>query len=407
MKHITKATSPRQLLRRLFVLAVASSMLVLGGSIFGIHWVYQRHVITNAELDAISISKSIIELQSHLLLHKQQSGQQTLDIDSSSLESLDLALTRFLTPFHIIKIKVFDLNGNILYSTDKNLIGQQDTKNIRLNNALRGHNDSRFVVQEKIADLKSEQRFDVDVVESYVPIFNQQGNIVGSFEIYKDVTTFRDDIRIGVTLSFLILAGIIAIAFSVSYLLIKKSASQLSLAQQKLHHMATIDSLTGIYSRNEIISLLQSEFENYLLNLNTPAQTELSLVMIDIDHFKAINDNHGHPVGDLALSTISACIKTKIRSSNGLGRFGGEEFLLVLPGENADASKLVAERIRQAISELEIKAEQQIVRVTASFGIASALPSEQDYNATVKRADKALYQAKESGRNRVVVYQDR
>jgi len=406
MKQITKATSPRQLLRRLFVLAVASSMLVLGGSIFGIHWVYQRHVITNAEMDAISISKSIIALQSESLLHKKQSGQEMLDIDISALESLDFSLTQFLIPFHIIKIKVFDLNGTILYSTDKSLIGQQDPLNERLHNALQGQNDSRFVVQQQIADLKSEQRFDVDVVESYVPIFNRQGSIVGSFEIYKDVTTFRDDIRIGVTLSFLILAGIIAIAFSVSYLLIKKSASQLSLAQQKLHHMATIDSLTGIFSRNEIISLLQSEFENYRLNLNTPDQSELSLVMIDVDHFKAINDNHGHPVGDLVLSTISACIKSNIRNSNGLGRFGGEEFLLVLPGENAEASKLVAERIRQAISELNIDAEQQPVRVTASFGIASALPAEQDYHSTIKRADSALYQAKNSGRNRVVLYQD-
>ncbi|MBC8210786.1 MAG: GGDEF domain-containing protein [Gammaproteobacteria bacterium] len=406
MNQPSKTTSPRQLLRRLFVLAVASSMLVLGGSIFGIHWVYQRHVITNAEMDAISISKSILALQSHFLFKEQHPGQEVTDINIASLEGLDFSLAQFLTPFHIIKIKVFDRNGTIIYSTDKDLIGLQDPMNERLHNALQGLNDSRFVVKEKIADLKSEQRFDIDVVESYVPIFNNQGNTVGSFEIYKDVTNFRNDIRIGVTLSFFILAGIILIAFSVSYLLIKKSASQLSLAQQKLHHMATIDALTGIYSRNEIISLLQSEFENYKLNLNTPAQSELSLVMIDVDHFKAINDNHGHPIGDKALSTISACIKTKIRNVNGFGRFGGEEFLLVLPGETGETSKLVAERIRQAISELEIEAEQQLIKVTASFGIASALPSEPDYHSTVKRADNALYQAKNSGRNKVVLYQD-
>ena len=403
---MTLSVNPNYFLKRLLRLSLVAIVVTLCFSLFGIHWVYQRYVISNAELEAISISESILALESHLILHENASGEQVIDIDESEYEELNSTLSNFLIPFEIHKIKIFAKSEVIVYSTDKSLIGMRDSGNERLAIALSGINDSKLQSKDKIADLKEVEHFDVDVVESYIPIYDNKRQVIGSFEIYKDVTRFREDIRLGVTMTVIILASIVFFAFMVSYFIIKQSAVKLQLAQQKLHQMATIDSLTGLYSRNEIIGIMNAAFLRYKETLNTPNQFTFCLVVIDIDHFKMINDNYGHPVGDKALKLVSKCLYSQIRKKNAVGRFGGEEFLLVLPGETLETSKQLAERIRKAIQELEIDANGETIRVTASMGISEARPDEDEYHPTVKRADEALYEAKNSGRNSVVVYQD-
>ena len=403
---MTLSVNPNHFLKRLLRLSLVAIVVTLCFSLFGIHWVYQRYVISNAELEAISISESILALESHLILHENASGEQVIDIDESEYEELNSTLSNFLIPFEIHKIKIFAKSEVIVYSTDKSLIGMRDSGNDRLANALSGINDSKLQSKDKIADLKAVEHFDVDVVESYIPIYDNKKQVIGSFEIYKDVTRFREDIRLGVTMTVIILTSIVFFAFMVSYFIIKQSAVELQLAQQKLHQMATIDSLTGLYSRNEIIGIMNAAFLRYKETLNTPNQFTFCLVVIDVDHFKMINDNYGHPVGDKALKLVSKCLYSQIRKKNAVGRFGGEEFLLVLPGETLETSKQLAERIRKAIQELEIDANGETIKVTASMGISEARPGEAEYHPTVKRADEALYEAKNSGRNSVVVYQD-
>ena len=403
---MTLSVNPNHFLKRLLRLSLVAIVVTLCFSLFGIHWVYQRYVISNAELEAISISESILALESHLILHENASGEQVIDIDESEYEELNSTLSNFLIPFEIHKIKIFAKSEVIVYSTDKSLIGMRDSGNDRLANALSGINDSKLQSKDKIADLKAVEHFDVDVVESYIPIYDNKKQVIGSFEIYKDVTRFREDIRLGVTMTVIILTSIVFFAFMVSYFIIKQSAVELQLAQQKLHQMATIDSLTGLYSRNEIIGIMNAAFLRYKETLNTPNQFTFCLVVIDVDHFKMINDNYGHPVGDKALKLVSKCLYSQIRKKNAVGRFGGEEFLLVLPGETLETSKQLAERIRKAIQELEIDANGETINVTASMGISEARPGEAEYHPTVKRADEALYEAKNSGRNSVVVYQD-
>ena len=403
---MTLSVNPNHFLKRLLRLSLVAIVVTLCFSLFGIHWVYQRYVISNAELEAISISESILALESHLILHENASGEQVIDIDESEYEELNSTLSNFLIPFEIHKIKIFAKSEVIVYSTDKSLIGMRDSGNDRLANALSGINDSKLQSKDKIADLKAVEHFDVDVVESYIPIYDNKRQVIGSFEIYKDVTRFREDIRLGVTMTVIILTSIVFFAFMVSYFIIKQSAVELQLAQQKLHQMATIDSLTGLYSRNEIIGIMNAAFLRYKETLNTPNQFTFCLVVIDVDHFKMINDNYGHPVGDKALKLVSKCLYSQIRKKNAVGRFGGEEFLLVLPGETLETSKQLAERIRKAIQELEIDANGETIKVTASMGISEARPGEAEYHPTVKRADEALYEAKNSGRNSVVVYQD-
>ncbi|HID04031.1 MAG TPA: GGDEF domain-containing protein, partial [Desulfobacterales bacterium] len=130
----------------------------------------------------------------------------------------------------------------------------------------------------------------------------------------------------------------------------------------------------------------------------------LAVIMLDIDRFKVINDRFGHPAGDKVIVAITATLKGTLRESDGCGRYGGEEFLLILPESGVQDVCFLAERIRLKIEELRIP-EIDNLPVTASLGIAVFDPSNPDENL-IGIADKALYEAKHSGRNQVVIADD-
>jgi diguanylate cyclase (GGDEF)-like protein len=159
---------------------------------------------------------------------------------------------------------------------------------------------------------------------------------------------------------------------------------------------ALTDSLTQCFNRGHIIQVIEGE-----LRRTRRTRSPLSVVMLDIDGFKTINDRVGHLGGDEILSNIGARLKHVLRSSDVRGRFGGDEFVIVLPDTPAAGAAYVAEALRREIESLEVPIEGVIVRVTASVGVASAVPEELDPNALVGRADRALYAAKNAGRNTV------
>ena len=128
--------------------------------------------------------------------------------------------------------------------------------------------------------------------------------------------------------------------------------------------------------------------------------TPLSIIMVDLDHFKIVNDTYGHQAGDAVLKQISLILQRSIRSYDWAGRYGGEEFLLILPGSSFTGARLRAEQMRQAIQAAEIVHEDHVVRISASFGVASGFPTATD--AMIRVADSALYRAKNNGRNCVV-----
>ena len=128
----------------------------------------------------------------------------------------------------------------------------------------------------------------------------------------------------------------------------------------------------------------------------------IGFVMIDIDHFKSINDNHGHLGGDEVLREASRRLKACLRTYDVIGRYGGEEFLVVLPQTDLASAGLVAERMRLAIRETPFDVEGKTIQVTASFGAAQSEDADEDVEKVLRRADDGLYRAKEGGRDRVV-----
>ncbi len=154
------------------------------------------------------------------------------------------------------------------------------------------------------------------------------------------------------------------------------------------------DGLTGCYNRTHTVEVLESE-----LRRARRSQLPVSLVMFDLDHFKQINDRRGHLCGDAVLRAVGKRMREVLRTSDVKCRYGGEEFLAVLPETPVEGAKRVADTLRREIAGMSITWEEERLRVTASFGVTVALPSEVDAEAVIGRADAALYAAKSQGRN--------
>jgi len=161
--------------------------------------------------------------------------------------------------------------------------------------------------------------------------------------------------------------------------------------------MAITDDLTGLRNRRYIIERLEEEFQR-----SKRTGDYLSLIMLDIDHFKNINDAHGHLFGDVVLRVVASRIKSILRRHDIVGRVGGEEFLVICPESSLVDTVIVAERIRKIIHEELIGDGIKEVRVTLSAGVTETHENDASSEKFFSRADMALYKAKEEGRNRVV-----
>lgn len=168
-------------------------------------------------------------------------------------------------------------------------------------------------------------------------------------------------------------------------------------ATRKLELLASTDPLTGAYNRRHFI-----EAGNNELLRSKRYKHPFTVLMLDIDHFKAVNDTHGHGIGDKALKETVRVIQENLRGEDTLGRLGGEEFAVLLPETATPSATLLAERIRRAISKIVIEAPTMPLTFTMSIGISEGVSDDHSIEDTLKRADARLYQAKEQGRNRVV-----
>jgi diguanylate cyclase (GGDEF)-like protein len=175
--------------------------------------------------------------------------------------------------------------------------------------------------------------------------------------------------------------------------------AQLLSAREALREQATRDSLTHLWNRNSILESLSRE-----LSRTEREGTPLGVVIVDLDHFKQVNDNYGHPVGDAVLCEAARRMQNSIRQYDFLGRYGGEEFLILLPGCSEAESYSQAERLRRQLTQTEVRVNDVPLHVTASFGVTAAMPGDPwTAEGLVRKADEALYVAKKSGRNRVEI----
>jgi two-component system cell cycle response regulator len=168
---------------------------------------------------------------------------------------------------------------------------------------------------------------------------------------------------------------------------------------ERVRNLSIRDGLTELYNHRHSVELLANEFER----VGRYHQEAMSLLMIDIDHFKAVNDQYGHPVGDIVLRDVAKLMREALRTVDSVGRYGGEEFMVILPHTPYDEAAKTGERLRQRVADHVFQVAGSSVKVTVSVGVAS-YPSEKvdSPSALIREADLRLYRAKELGRNRVV-----
>ncbi|WP_457421960.1 GGDEF domain-containing protein [Roseateles sp. P5_E7] len=222
--------------------------------------------------------------------------------------------------------------------------------------------------------------------------------------VLKGQWVSRDQVYLGIVVSWLLAASLLALR---GWTRLRQGYSQqqreidaltartrlLRIEQEKLRRLATIDDLTGVLNRRG----LEQSLDDY-----EEAAQGMTLVMFDIDHFKRVNDRHGHDCGDEVLKRVAAVVAANLRASDVFGRWGGEEFLIACQGTRVRDAARLAEKLRERVEQSEISAGAGRITVTASFGVALAPPGAPAAGA-LKRADEALYRAKEAGRNRVEI----
>lgn len=177
---------------------------------------------------------------------------------------------------------------------------------------------------------------------------------------------------------------------------LRERNEELKSAMERIQELVNIDELTGVYNRRRIFEVLSEEYNRYSRTLGA-----FSVCILDIDHFKPVNDTYGHQTGDEILREVARAVSQSIRQIDCFGRYGGEEFLLVLPQTPGSGAVIKAERVRAIIEALRFPRISDDFRITVSIGVAEYQPDEPVDN-TIARADEALYRAKDSGRNRVI-----
>lgn len=181
------------------------------------------------------------------------------------------------------------------------------------------------------------------------------------------------------------------------HLKLKVLQDELKKSNEMLRELSNTDPLTGLYNRRHMMEILNREFQRAIRT-----DKALSMLMIDIDHFKSINDTYGHQQGDEVLKAVAQSARIQLRPYDLIARFGGEEFAVILPSTNLLTASIVAERLRSAISQLTFTDSMQDRQITISLGVACVASSDiQSVEELIHQADENLYNAKRNGRNRV------
>lgn len=319
-------------------------------------------------------------------------------------------LENIRTSIALKKVKVFTVDGIIVYSTDPHDIGDKTQKSFFPEVVATGY--PRSYIASKVLSAGS-QKFQNQIIETYVPIINSDTfDVVGVFEVYYDITSTNQALDELTRRGYFVLLAIVLVLLSAVLLSVsraranmrkRESAEQeircqkamlevqhaeLALMHEQAQSLSLKDHLTGLGNRR----LLEIHIERAFA-LASRYEKELALIILDVDHFKIFNDTYGHQAGDHALINLAAIIRKQLRETDLAFRYGGEEFLLLLPETNRQTGLQVAEKLRHAVA--------GEADVTISLGV-TAYRAGTTIDGLIKEADEALYKAKQQGRNRVV-----
>ncbi len=402
----TRRKSANQSMRLMMLFSVSSAIsiaVILAATFLGIGYVYTKSVLGMAERQSVEISQALFLSERDLFTDGDTQHARTLSPSNEDFAVIERRMRDYLKPFNIVKIKVYNKDKEIIHSTDHSIIGMTDHANSRLILALDGLTDAELVTKGMIMDLNEEARIDVDVVETYVPIHNHDGQIIGAAEIYMDVSGFREQLSSALGSTMMVIALVLASVFGVLFLIMRHGTNQLHRHEQSLYDLATTDPLTRTANRRSLLARADEAFTRAQFERSSGKQSPgAGFILIDLDHFKAVNDTHGHQVGDVILRKIADRFGHCIRHYDTIGRYGGEEFLVIVPDSDARQVKEIAERIWHKVRGRPFEVDGLHIDITVSIGYACVATGDTGISDVIKRADDGLYQAKTTGRDQVV-----
>lgn len=230
------------------------------------------------------------------------------------------------------------------------------------------------------------------------------GDIRGGISVSFDITPVKTAMKENQTIIFglIILSAVMVISIFLIFTI--RLMRQLHTAQKAIENLAITDDLTGLANRRYFFERFDQEIDRA-----TRYKVNLSLIMLDIDHFKDVNDTYGHPAGDVVLKEVARLLSANIRTSDIIGRYGGEEFAILIPSLGAAEAARAAEKLRNVVEVNDMMMEGPQIKVTISAGVADLSSFDtQSLNLKdqlIRAADRSLYKAKKDGRNRVAVYE--
>jgi len=298
--------------------------------------------------------------------------------------------------YQLYKIRVFSMSGKILYSSSADEIGTINDNDYFHNIVAEGNIYSK--IDHKNTKSLEGQIISDDVVEVYIPIISQQGKFIGAFELYYSIGSFRHSLgslikHFNFLLHSLVLTIILVVSYSI-YLFYKNSQAQQNY-QKELIKIAETDTLTKLYNRSRLDKELFKSLENYKRHQRT-----FSIILIDVDYFKSVNDQFGHLKGDKVLTETALLLKNHSRITDIVGRWGGEEFLIICNETDNKGALIMSELIRNRIAQHTFDIP---IGITACFGIAQ-IEAKMSLDHLLSNADHALYACKEKGRNQSFVF---
>lgn len=338
-------------------------------------------------LQHAGLYRQVVTVANRLSILHQASEQVSATLDPQQLyEAIHNAAAQVM-PTESFVISVLDdyqQEIEIVYLVDR--MGRSPVMRIPAGSGLSGYiirTGKSILINEAEAELEFEalQLGDPNPVLSFlaVPLRRQDGGIFGmvSTQSYRPGAYTPDDLKL-----LELLAAHAAVALDNTRLF------------SELQRLAIIDDLTGMFNRRHFFEVARLEFERA-----RRYRRPLAIIMLDIDHFKDVNDRLGHLVGDQVLRVVAQRCRENLRDTDVIGRYGGEEFILLLPETTIDGAQQMAERLRVAIGDIPIYARSETVLVTISIGLASIGPDCTDLDQLISMADNALYLAKDKGRN--------
>jgi diguanylate cyclase (GGDEF)-like protein len=374
----------------IYLIFTLASVITIGIPVLQSQVIYPKfmqNLIRTVEMEAIRTGN---HLQRRIL---KDFTEEPLTLTGEALADLDTAMT----DYHLYKVKVFSKSGTTIYSSSPEDIGKQNSNVYFINIVAQGNTYTK-VVKKNTKSLES-QVVKRDVLETYIPILSQN-DFVGAFELYYDITDHIAELnRLTGRYSFVLygMSGAVILIGLIALIGFKLSTEEREKFETQLLEMAHTDNLTNLCNRRRFEELLRYEIDKHLRY-----KAGGSILLFDIDHFKAVNDTFGHQAGDTVLKRMSLICSGDLRNSDIFARYGGEEFTVYTPDSDPNQAYRIAERLRSAIEASSFHTDRGEINITISVGIAHLqdLP-----NPTIDKlimiADKALYKAKKNGRNRV------